>query len=92
MTLLFHYQHGNNECYKQEMELFNNPPACDVIFKNCDDDYIIWEAEQRGVINVPFCILYTDKECIKEVARWDTFVNSETINNTIKDYETKHLV
>ena len=92
MKLLFHYQHGNYECYRQEMELFNNPPKCDVVFKNCDDDYIIWEAEQRGVVTVPVCILYLDNDCITEIYRWNDFVNTKTIDKTIEDYETKYLV
>lgn len=92
MKLLFHYQYGNSECYRQEIELFNHPPKCDVIFKNCDDDYIIWEAEQRGVISVPVCVLYSDDNCINEVARWNNFVNTDLINKTIENYEAEHLV
>lgn len=92
MKLLFHYQHGNYECYRQKMELFNNPPKCDVVFKNCDDDYIIWEAEQRGVVDVPVCILYSDDNCINEINRWNGFVNTKTIDKFIEDYEAEYLV
>lgn len=92
MKLLFYYQHGNNECYRQETELYNNTPFCDIIFKNCDDDYILWEAEQKGITTVPVCILYSDVDCINEITRWNDFVTTETINKTIKNYETKHLV
>lgn len=92
IKLLFHYQKHNDESIKQVKELFNNPVACDVVFKNCDDDYTVWEAEQRGVTSVPVSILYSDDICVEEIARWKGFVDSETINKTIEDYETKHMV
>lgn len=80
IKLLFHYQKHNDESIKQVKELFNNPVACDVAFKNCDDDY------------TTVSILYSDDNCVEEIARWKGFVDSETINKTIEDYETKHMV
>ena len=80
IKLLSRYQKHNNECIKQVKELFNNAVTCDVAFENCDDDY------------TTVSILYSDNICVKEIARWKGFVDSETINKTIEDYETKYMV
>ena len=95
MKLVLYSAKSCGMCAVIKRTLTNNPPNCDVIIKDCTDtnkDNFIWEAEQKGVRNLPTCILYADNAELNEVKRWIGIVKTTDINNIIIEYEHKRLV
>ena len=80
-----------DNCKLEQDELFNNPPKCDIKICHAKHDSNIELIKHYNVNSFPTIIL-TDLDANKEVYRFVGFVDSETINNKIKEYESKHLV
>lgn len=79
-------------CKVLDKQLNDNPPNCDVVFKSCDEFNVMDEAAEKGIRNLPCCVLYADDECTQEVARFNGIVKTEDINIKIKEYESEHMV
>ncbi len=80
-----------DNCKLEQDELFNNPPRCDIKICHAKHESSIELIKHYNVNSFPTIIL-TDSDTNKEVYRFVGFVDSETIDNKIKEYESKHLV
>lgn len=95
MKLILYSNKNCDTCNRITKTLINKPPKCNVIIKDCTDSNIhnsIWEAEQKGVTELPCAILYADNDETIEVRRWIGLFRINTINRTIDNYEYKRLV
>nr|DAG97071.1 MAG TPA: Thioredoxin-like domain [Crassvirales sp.] len=80
-----------NNCKLEQDELFNNPPMCDIKICHAKHESSIELIKHYNINSFPTIIL-TDLDANKEAYRFVGFVDSETIDNKIKEYESKHLV
>ena len=78
-------------CKLVQDEFFNNPPMCDIRICHAKHDSSIELIKRYNISSFPTIIL-TDLDANKEVYRFVGFIDSKTINNKIKEYETKYLV
>lgn len=80
-----------DNCKLEQDELFNNPPMCDIKICHAKHESSTELIKHYNINRFPTIIL-TDSDANKEVYRFVGFVASETIDNKIKEYESKHLV
>ena len=78
-------------CKLVQSEFFNNPPRCDIKIFHAKHESSIELIKRYNISSFPTIIL-TDLDANKEVCRFVGFIDSETIDNKIKEYESKHLV
>ena len=78
-------------CSLVAKELLYNPINCDVTIRNIDNEYNFSIIEKYKLKEYPTIIL-VDLDRNKEIHRFIGFVDSKTINNKIKEYESKYMV
>lgn len=89
-AILFNDSDCNN-CKLVQDEFINNPPMCDISICHAKHESSINLIKKYNVNKFPTIILINTK-INKELNRFTGFVDSQTIDNKIKEYETKHLV
>lgn len=72
-------------------ELLNNPLNCDIVVRNVDNKYNSGIIKKYKLKEYPTSIL-VDLNKNKQIHRFIGFVDSDTINNKIKEYESKCMV
>lgn len=72
-------------------ELLNNPLNCDIVVRNIDNKHNTGIIKKYKLKEYPTSIL-VDLDKNKQIHRFIGFVDSETINNKIKEYESKYMV
>lgn len=72
-------------------ELLNNPLNCDIVVRNVDNEFNSGIIHKYKLKEYPTSIL-VDLNKNKQIHKFIGFVDSETINNKIKEYESKCMV
>lgn len=80
-----------DNCKLVQDELFNNPPKCNIKICHAKHETSIELIKHYNINSFPTIILI-DLDANKEVYRFAGLVDSETIDNKIEEYESKHLV
>lgn len=78
-------------CKLVQSEFFNNPPRCDIKIYHAKHESSIELIKRYNISSFPTVVL-TDLDTNKEVYRFVGFIDSKTIDNKIKEYESKSLV
>lgn len=76
-------------CKVMQQELMDNPPNADVTILHVKHNYSKDIAYEENITEFPTIIIYNGEN---EIARHIGFVDSETINKILKNYETKSMV
>ena len=91
MTQLLLFKDSNCDlCKVMQQQLMDNPPECNIAImraRNNNDTL----CEYYNIKEFPTAILI-EVENNTEITRWTGFVSTETINETIKRYETEFMV
>lgn len=77
-------------CTVFENQINSIPPNCKVNIKSCDDEDVFNEANSWFIKSLPTSILFNDKH--EEITRFVGIVSTKTINDKIKEYESKCMV
>lgn len=80
-----------SNCKLVQLEFFNNPPRCDIKICHAKHESSIELIKRYNISSFPTVVL-TDLDTNKEVYRFVGFIDSKTIDNKIKEYESKSLV
>lgn len=79
-----------NLCTLMQLELIENPVNTNIRIVNAEDEISFKEVELYNIVYFPTTLLLADDGRI--INRFEGFINSESINVNIKNYETEHLV
>ena len=91
LKLLLFKDSDCGNCKLVQDELFNNPPMCNIKICHAKHESSIKSIKRYNINRFPTIIL-TDLDTNKEVCRFVGFIDSKTIDNKIKEYESKSLV
>lgn len=78
-------------CRLVQKELLDNPPNCDVTILHTKHEHDTALVTRFNVTTFPTTII-VDLDKNYELTRYEGFVNCETIDKVIKEYESKCMV